>query len=91
MRAGAPTPEELETLLEDALIMRDHAALDELLEPQAVVIGDHYIAGRSRVLQTRDTALLIASGSIGVALRRDGRWRFTIALLDTTTTEGAQR
>jgi hypothetical protein len=41
MNAGARTPEELETLLEDALMLRDHQVLAELFEDGAVlVMGD---------------------------------------------------
>ncbi len=36
MRVGAGTPEELETLFEDALVMRDVQALAELFEEGAV-------------------------------------------------------
>ena len=89
MRAGARSPEELETLLEDALITRDEATLAAALEPDGLLIGDQFIAGRSRVLQARDTALIIADETVCVALRRDGRWRFAIALLDTNMTKGA--
>jgi hypothetical protein len=88
MTGGARTPEELDTLLEDAFITRDRAALQELLEPGAVLTGDAHVAGRSNVVQSRDTALLVADGSLAVALRRDGRWRFAIALLDPTTNGG---
>ena len=37
MRPGARTPEELETLLEDAFVVRDRAALAELFEEGAVL------------------------------------------------------
>jgi hypothetical protein len=86
MTPGARSPEELETLLEDALITSDTAALEALLEPCAVLIGSRYVAGRGQVFQARDTALIVAEDSIGVAVRRDGRWRFAIALADMTTT-----
>jgi hypothetical protein len=91
MTHGARTPEELETLLEDALITHDAETLAAALEPDGLLIGDAFIAGRSRVLQACDTALLIAEESIGVALRRDGRWRFAIALLETRISNGATR
>lgn len=91
MRPGARTPEELDTLLEDAFITDDRRALDDLFEPGAVLIGSAHVAGRSNVLQARDTALLVGERSISVALRRDGRWRFAIALLDTTTTKNGAR
>lgn len=37
MEAGGRTPEELETLLEDALVVEDSEALGELFEPVALV------------------------------------------------------
>ena len=37
MSVGARTPEELETLLEDALLLRDGPALAELFESGAVL------------------------------------------------------
>lgn len=41
-----------------------------------------FVADAGRVVQAGDTALLIASGSIGVARRAPGRgWRYAIALL----------
>jgi hypothetical protein len=39
MEAGAWTPEELETLLEDAFVLRDHQALAQLFEPGAVLVA----------------------------------------------------
>ncbi len=38
MRAGAGTPEELETLLEDAFVLRDLTALSTLFEEGAVLV-----------------------------------------------------
>ena len=40
MKRGARTPEELETLLEDAFVIRDGEALIELFENGAVLVGD---------------------------------------------------
>jgi hypothetical protein len=40
MNAGARTPEELETLFEDTLILSDHQALARLFEDGAVLIVD---------------------------------------------------
>jgi hypothetical protein len=40
MRPGARTPEELETLLEDAFVMRNGEALAELFEDGAVLVAD---------------------------------------------------
>lgn len=40
MRPGARTPEELETLFEDAFVTRDREALTQLFEDGAVLIAD---------------------------------------------------
>ena len=112
MRAGAHTPEELETLLEDAFVIRDRDALAELFEDGAVLLGGDgpreargaqeigrfatamwecertYLADPRRVLQARDTALVVGAQGINVARRgRDGAWRYAISLLapDHTT------
>jgi hypothetical protein len=37
MEAGARTPEELETLLEDAFVLHDRQALDQLFQPGAIL------------------------------------------------------
>ncbi|MEX2210538.1 MAG: nuclear transport factor 2 family protein [Gaiellaceae bacterium] len=106
MRPGACTPEELETLFEDAFVTRDSDALAQLFEDGAVLIaGDQphearggeeivrfatamwerertYIADPGRILQARDTALVVADRGINVARRgSDGAWRYAIALL----------
>jgi hypothetical protein len=39
MRAGARTPEELETLFEDAFLLRDREALIHLFEDGAVLVA----------------------------------------------------
>jgi ketosteroid isomerase-like protein len=52
-----------------------------------------YVADPRRVLQARDTALVIADRGINVVRRgSDGAWRFAIALLslDHTTTKEEQ-
>ena len=50
-----------------------------------------YLADPRRILQARDTALVVAERGINVQLRgRDGAWRYAISLLsldDATTTE----
>ena len=38
MTAGARTPEELDTLIEDAFLQRDRAALDDLFDDGAVIM-----------------------------------------------------
>ncbi|MDQ3648013.1 MAG: hypothetical protein M3433_05425 [Actinomycetota bacterium] len=115
MRRGARTPEELETLLEDAFVIRDQEALPQLFEDGALLLagddpgearggealerlaaamweGNHtYLAGARRVLQARDTALVLSKGSTNVVRRgSDGDWRYAIAVLaleQTTTKE----
>lgn len=52
MKPDAPTPEELETLLEDTLRLRDFHALSELLEDWAVLAVDggwHEIRGSQNI------------------------------------------
>ena len=39
MRSGARTPEELETLLEDAFVLRDRDAVMHLFDPGAVLVA----------------------------------------------------
>jgi len=111
MRPGARTPEELETLFEDAFVVRDRDALAQLFEHGAVLAAGGgpqeargaaqiarfatamwerdrtYLADPRRVLQARDTALVVAERAINV-LRRgsDGTWRYAITLLDTDDT-----
>ena len=46
MSTGARTPEELETLFEDALMMRDGQALAELFEAGAVLVAGNERQGR---------------------------------------------
>jgi hypothetical protein len=114
MRPGARTPEELETLLEDAFVIRDGDALAELFEDGAVLVAEDgsrearggeeiarlvsemwerngtYLADPPRVLQARDTGLVVTKRGVNVVRRgSDGAWRYAIALLvgDDTTTE----
>ena len=106
MRPGARTPEELETLFEDAFVMRDREALAELFEAGAVLASSDglpearggeeivryatamwggertHLADPRRVLQARDTALVVAERGINVVRRgSDGAWRYAISLL----------
>jgi hypothetical protein len=90
MRPGARTPEELETLFEDAFVTRDREALAELFDVDAVLVdgsreargaqiallagdmweGDRtYVAEPGRVLQARDTGLIVAERGINVVRR----------------------
>jgi hypothetical protein len=107
MEAGARTPEELETLLEDAFVLRDQQALAQLFQPGAMLVAGGglpeargheqiarvaaqlwdsqqlYLTDPRRVLQARDTALVLAGHAINVARRTDdGSWRYAISLLD---------
>lgn len=115
MGPGAHTPEELETLLEDAFVVRDHAAIVRLFEtggvlgtPEAAHArgGDQiahlaealwrrdytYLAEPRRVVQARDTALVVGRRSVNV-LRRGGdrRWLYAISLLDGDSSERGRR
>lgn len=49
-----------------------------------------YVADPLRVVQARDTALVVARQGINVVRRRrrDGAWLYTISLLDIHSTEG---
>ena len=107
MQAGARTPEELETLLEDAFMLHDQQALAQLFHPGAMlVVGGGlpeargrrqiaqvavqlwdsqllYLADPRRILQVRDTALVLAGRATNVVRRaEDGSWRYAISLLD---------
>ena len=111
MRTGAHTPEELETLLEDAFVTCDADAVGEIFEEGAVLVTDEvrreahgsediarlvrkllradrsYVAEPRRVVQARDTALVLASGGLSVVRRGDdGSWRYAIALLSPLRT-----
>jgi hypothetical protein len=117
MKPGASTPEELETMFEDAFVIRDREALRLLFEDGAVLAaGDRpheargadqiarlaaaiwkrertYLANPRRVLQARDTALVVGKPGINVARRgADGAWRYAISLLssDHETTKEEQ-
>jgi hypothetical protein len=107
--AGARTPEELESLLEDAFVTRDQEAMAQLFEHEAVLVADAvetrgadaiarsattlwdrgrtYLADPSRILQVRETALVVGERGINVVRRgADGGWRYAIALLSLDRT-----
>jgi hypothetical protein len=44
-----------------------------------------YLADPRRVLQVRDTALVLAGRAINVTRRDNGSWRYAISLLDLDT------
>jgi quercetin dioxygenase-like cupin family protein len=101
---GAQTPEELETLLEDALVIGDADTLATLFESGAtLVIGGAqpirggeaiaraalatrsgigtYVADPQRVLQARNSALVVTDHGVNVMNRsNDGAWRYAIVL-----------
>jgi hypothetical protein len=110
MEAGARTPEELETLLEDAILLHDQQALAQLFQPGAMLVMGGglpaargrqqiarvaaqlwdaerlYLADPRRVLQVRDTALVVSGRAVNVVRRTDhGSWRYAISLLDLDT------
>jgi hypothetical protein len=106
MGPGASTPEELETLFEDALLMRDREAVLGLFEDGAVLDAGSlpeargaaqiamlasalwertFVADPRRVLQARDTALVVGERGINVARRgADGAWRYAIRFCPRT-------
>jgi len=68
MSPGARTPEELETLLEDAFIVRDRAAVADLFEAGAVLAaGAGPPEARGRAAIARCAAALWARGRAYVA------------------------
>ncbi len=104
MSAGARTPEELETLFEDAFVLGDRQELGALFDDGGVlavaggeargrvaiaraagelwVRGETYVGGPRRVVQARDTALIVTRDGVHVVSRRhDGTWRLAISLL----------
>jgi hypothetical protein len=116
MRTGARTPEELETLLEDAFMLHDQRALAQLFHPGAMLVAGGglpearghqqiaqvaaqlwdsqqlYLADPRRVLQVRDTALVVAGHAINVARRTDdGSWRYAISLLGLQKTTATKQ
>ena len=101
MPAGARTPEELETLLEDAFLLHDDVALVQLFEPDsrahrgrrtglcAWPPGDRPGRGPALGLRAhlRDAALVLGGGATSVIRRGgDGAWRYAISILDKSQT-----
>ena len=107
MRSGARTPEELETLFEDAFVLRDSEAVARLFSAGALLVAGGtsreargsqqiarlaaemwdleytYVADPRRILQARDTALVLGRRAINVVRRRnDGSWRYAISFLE---------
>ena len=85
MSSYAASPTDLETLLEDAFVLRDHDALSRLFEPGAVVAGHdgQLVATEAgdavwrtrqwtaprRIVECAQTALVVGGGAASV-LRR---------------------
>lgn len=115
MYLGASSPEELDSLLEDAFVLGDRDALAKLFETDAVLLAADraleargareiarvtsemcdrcytYLSDPIRVLQARDTTLIVADRAVNVMRRgTDGRWRYAIALLGTEQTISAR-
>jgi hypothetical protein len=61
MQRGSPTPEELETLLEDTLLMRDAEVLAALLESHAILVTGGELRARGRE-QVARLALAVWAG-----------------------------
>jgi hypothetical protein len=54
MDAAAATPEELETLLEDAFLRRDASAVADLFEHSGVLVTDRPAHGRTQIGHAAD-------------------------------------
>jgi hypothetical protein len=115
MTTGGWTPEDLETLMEDACVLRDGDALARLFEDDGVLLAGSgpyahgheeiaraailvweraggYVAEPRRIIECRDTALLLGNGVVNVARRGPDRsWRFAIAWLQPAVTSAAAR
>jgi hypothetical protein len=60
MNTGARTPEELETLLEDAFVIRDHGAIAGLFEHDAVLSDGEAVLARGRPMIVQATRAMWA-------------------------------
>jgi ketosteroid isomerase-like protein len=67
MRRGAGTPEELETLLEDAFVNHDQSALRELFEDGAVLQTPKRLAAHGRAEIERAAAEMWAGNDLFLA------------------------
>jgi hypothetical protein len=81
----APSPEALETLLEDAVLLGDEAAVASLFDPGAVLITGPLITGPNRALAEltklgyvattrtvtvrRDTAVVVGDHAVNISFR----------------------
>ncbi len=81
----ASSPEELETLLEDAVLLGDEAAVASLFDPGAVFVAGPLVTGPKRILAElaklgyvattrtvtvrRDSAIVVGDQAVNVAVR----------------------
>lgn len=81
----ASSPEDLETLLEDAVLLGDHAAVADLFDAEAVLIAGPvtigpkqalaeltkrgYVATIRTVVVRRDSAVVIGDDAVNVSVR----------------------
>jgi hypothetical protein len=101
MALAGSTPEELETLLEDAFLQQDVRAIAELFEAGGVLLTGSdvwqaasalcgqrfsFLANARLICRADDTAILLGTNAISVARRgRDGYWRFLFCYLGNTS------
>ncbi len=64
---GGQTPEELETLLEDAILLGDADAVAALFQPSGVLVvgGAHQLRGRGQVREAAAALCLYRPGYLG--------------------------
>jgi hypothetical protein len=86
MRTRASTPEELETLLEDAFVLQDQAALAQLFDDGAVLVaGDEPTEARGGVQIARLAAAIWDRNHLYVAAPRRVLQAREITLIVTDT------
>lgn len=81
MITGPRTPEELESMLEDAVILEDSVAVEALFESGASVpelVGESVVTRPVRIFQQRGLALVIGHGVKVLRRAADGTWRCAI-------------
>jgi hypothetical protein len=88
----------LADLFEDGAVLgaaQGEARGGEQIGRLAATMCEHeysYVGDPQRVVQARDTALVVARHGISVVRRRsDGTWLYAISLLDMQSTEGGHR
>lgn len=81
---GARTPEELEGLYEDAMILTDLESLEALVEEDGIRYSGEI--GQCRLWSTHDVALMVTGGVTVARRQSDGTWQIAIALSDACLT-----